>query len=130
MKPIVINEKNRERIAAALEEVQKRSKERTITVDQIMATPARLMDNYDIPAKAFDGSEFSIDLNAQDFPNAYKYRAQSTQYEIKHYSGTFHLMDIERNDTRRAYHTVKAKLSETTKKAILDKAEDFYIYIH
>ena len=126
---IEINEKNMAKIESALNEVQKRSRERTITVKQIMEMPNTLKRHYGIHKKDFEGSVFYIDMNAQNFPNAYKYKPMSTQFEIYCKNGKFRLDGITREQTRREGKRVIAYLSETTKEAILKSAETFNIYI-
>jgi hypothetical protein len=130
MKPIVINYKNRERIEKAIAEAQGRATERTINFFTIMSAPLVIKKEYGISMKALEGCVFWCDPNAQDFPNAYKYKAMSTQFRVEVSHGSFKVTAIVRDECFKAGRHLTARLTEDAKSAILakmfTKAVSFY----
>lgn len=121
MKPIVIKFGNRERIEKAIAEAQGRAKERTINFYNILSAPLLIKEEYGISLKALEGCRFECDPNAQDFPNAYKYKAMSTHFYIEVSKGSFKLTAVEREECNRSGHQVTATLTEEAKDAIIEK---------
>lgn len=119
---IIINEKNKAKVEAVLNEVQGKCRERTITADNIYKFCESINKAYRIYKKDLEGSSFDVDHHAQDFPKAYKYKANSTQFTVQYKKGKFVLIDVCRFGTRRSKQKVLATLSEETKKAILESA--------
>lgn len=130
MKPIVINYKNRERIEKAIEEAQGRAKERTINFYNILSAPLLIKEEYGISLKALEGCRFECDPNAQDFPNAYKYKAMSTHFYIEVSKGSFKLTAIEREECSRSGHQVEAHLTQDAKDAIIAKMTTRAVYFY
>lgn len=120
MKQIAITEKNTDKITAAIEAVQGRCKQRTITAADVLKLPAKLKDRYGIPYKAMEGCRFDYDANAQDFPKAYKYTPESTVVTVTVKGGKFYLAYIDREKTFPASHNVEARFTDEAKKAILE----------
>lgn len=122
-KPIVISEKNREKIAAILDDVQKRSKERTITVDTIFAYPQKIVKELGIAKCHLEGSTFCVDPNAQDYPKAYSYTPKSTQFMLVFSNGTWKVKWIDRLSSRMNGYgkKVESRLSDSAKAAIVER---------
>lgn len=120
MKPIIVNERNKDRIASALDEVQKRSRTRTISVDCIYQFCAKANVAYGIHKKDLEGSSFDVDWEAQDFPNAYKYIPESTHFVVVYEKKHFLLVEVRRDTTRGRERAIEASLSDETKKAIIE----------
>ena len=83
---IKINEKNRDKIEKILNEVQRQAKVRMITVHEMFDTVNDVtleMSSYNrILKKDLHFFSFRIDINHQEFPNAYKWEPLSTQFWI------------------------------------------------
>lgn len=119
MKTIIINENNVEKITAVLADVQKRSKVRTIDTSDIYNTVDRVNGHLAIPKKYMEGVMIHCDLNAQDFPNAYKYRPESTHFTATFKGGKWRLTGVYRDTTERT-NKVKITLTGEAKEKILD----------
>lgn len=126
MKSIIINETNKERIAAAIRDVEGKSSARTIVYDDIVRATQRIEKKLGIPKKHMEGIRFDVDLHAQNFPKKYKYRAESTQFVIEFSKGKWRLVSIERYYTRTAGHDYRCIfMPEETKRAIIETVMDF-----
>ena len=126
MKSIIINETNKDKIKAAIQEVEGKASARTIDYDDIIRATQRIEKRLGIPKKYLEGVRYDVDLHAQNFPKAYKYKAESTQFVIEYLKGKWRLVSIERYYTRTAGHDYKCLvMPEETKKAIIETVMDF-----
>lgn len=123
MKKIKIAEENINRIAEILNEVQKRSRVRCVTPQEIIDTCNNVFRELNITKKALEGCMFTADLNAQDFPSAYKYTPESTLFTAVYKRGSWYLSSVRRDTTRRASQKVKMMLTDSAKTALLSKYE-------
>lgn len=126
MKSIIINETNKDKIKAAIQEVEGKATARTIDYDDIIRATQRIEKMLGIPKKYLEGIRYDVDIYAQNFPKAYKYRAESTQFVIEYLKGKWRLVSVERAYTRTAGHDYKClTMPEETKKAIIETKMDF-----
>lgn len=126
-KPIIINDTNRARIETAIAEAEGKATARTITFDNIVHACERIEKKLGVTKKAMEGVYYDVDLHAQNFPNAYKYRAESTQFTVEFSKGKWRLVSIGRSYTRREGHQYKClAMPEETKQAIIDRMMDFW----
>lgn len=121
MMKIVVNEKNLPRIEAALEEVQGKCTTRTITARNILDFCEGIHEFYRLPKTALDGAFFRVDLNAQKFPNAYKYIPYSTHFEVECHKGRYTLVGITRQQVNAPTRAARAVLPEEVQKALLNR---------
>lgn len=113
-------EANRDKLGIALDEAQKQAKVRYIGVSTIENYCERIADIYRmIPKKHLEGCTFTVDHHAQNFPNAYKYRPESTQFDLLYHAGCFWVTDIRRDTTRRNGHEITANLTQAAKDALV-----------
>lgn len=119
---IIINDANKEKIDAAIKTAEGRASARTITADCILRSVQKITSRLSIPKKAMVGITATIDINAQDFPNAYKYTPESTIITVEYTRSGWTLTDIYRDRTRRASRAVVMFLPEQAKEAILASA--------
>lgn len=122
MKEIIISEKNRERIEAELEEVQKRCTVRTITFSDIVSACEALEKKYPVAKKYLEGvSYFELDVNEQNFPSAYKYTPESTYINVVMRGGKWRLVKVYRYKTAREGHGITAiGMSDKLKRLIIN----------
>ena len=119
-KSIIINEHNRNKIEKALDEVQGRCKARLITYENILAELKAVDEQLSIcPKKALENTEVLIDVNGQNFPNAYKFSAKSTQFRSVYSKGKWRLVYLERDWCRTYSQRWHIALSDTAKECIL-----------
>ena len=122
MKTMIINETNRQKIEARIDAAQARARERLINYDQLLAAINKIEGKLNITKKALEGTRASVDIHAQDFARAYKYRAESTHVEIIYSGGKWRLISVSRQFTRRHSQKYLISLSDTAAAAILDNA--------
>ena len=115
MKSIKISKENSAKIEAAIEAVQARAKIRRISIEHIF-TRIEYIENYleDLLFKKDWGDlVFSVDENAQSFPNSYDGAPESTQYEIKRRATGWFLEGVVRT-----YCREKRIKTDLTKKSV------------
>lgn len=122
---MLVKEANKEKINAMVKKAEGRSTARTIDFDTIVRDVRRLESVLDIPKKHMIGIKVDVDSNAQDFPNAYKYRPESTHYIITRKAAGWDISDIDRGTTRRANKRFLVLLTEDAEKAILESKRCF-----
>ena len=120
-----ICKENRDKLQAALNEVQGKSRERTITVDDIIYSVKDVEDNLKIAKKAMIGVKVESDQCCQNFPNAYKHTPYSTQYGMERTTGGWFLTWVERRPTKRAGNQYNLELTEAAKMALVDRFTKF-----
>lgn len=119
---IIINKTNKMRIEAIITEAQGRARERLLTFADIVKATEKIEKKLGITKKSLEGTIADIDIHAQDFPRAYKYRAESTHFSAEYRGGKWRLNSVIRYYTRGRLHTYQIKLSDTAKAAILENA--------
>ena len=104
MKSIIINDTNKPKIESLIKEIEGKSTMRTISYTDIVNATQRIEKFLGIPRKYLEGVRYDVDVHAQNFPNAYKYRAESTQFTVEYSKGKWRVDAIMRAYTRRAGH--------------------------
>ena len=122
---IRICKENRDKMQKALDAIQWRCKERTITVDDIIYSVKDVEDNLKIAKKAMIGIKVVSDQCCQNFPNAYKHTPYSTQYGMERTSSGWFLIWVERRPTIRAGNQYNLELTEAAKSALVDRFTKF-----
>lgn len=118
MRPLVIKKENSSRIEKVLDEVQEKSRVRTISADEILQACEELKKAYPIPWSALKGSVFTIDLNAQKFSGRYRGHPYSTVFDIKAMNGYFSLTEVSRWHCMES--AINCHLSDSAKEEILN----------
>lgn len=124
-KNIVIKKENENRINETIKAAEGRATVRTIDFKDIMSAISDIEKRLGIQKKILDGITAEIDYHAQDFPHAYKYRPESTHVALIHKSGSWQLVDVYRDTTRRRGHSINLDLTEAAKNAIIRRMSDF-----
>ncbi len=122
MKAIIINNTNKEKIISIIDAAQARARERKITYKDILKAIKEIESKLGITKKALEGTRASVDVHAQDFARAYRFRAESTHFKIIYEKKSWRLISVSRKETRGRLHTYEITLSDTAKAAILDNA--------
>lgn len=97
MRNIIINEKNAARIQSVLDQVQKRSKVRTIDVYDVYNYVVKFFKTVTVQKSVLEDVRVKINPNAQTFPNAYKYVPEATLFTIQFKGGKMYLCDVQRD---------------------------------
>ena len=113
-----INIKYTEKLEKAIEEAQGRATARTVTANEICRILQSVGDGV---AKAnLSGTKVHY-TGAQHFPNAYKYRPDSTHWTAENIRGNWYVTDIWRGACpNRTKWNTEVEYSEIAKEAILE----------
>lgn len=128
MKWVIINEKNSEKIMSAFKAEQGRATVRTIDKfsELVRITESINERLHPMSKKAMDGTKAFYDFR-QHFPSAYKYRPESTQFQLEYKSGNWRI-DLESINRYTCPNVNTTKeytltLSESAKAEILKRFE-------
>ena len=108
-------------LSACLDEVQSKCKVRTINALDVVSALFTVEEKLDISKKALDGVSVCIDLNAQDFPNAYKFTPESTVFYATFKGGHWSVTDIRREQTHRPSRAYVITHTDASKAALIDR---------
>ena len=114
-----------EKINAAIAAAEGKAKVRTITAKDIYDAIMEVESRLGIPKKSMDGVFIMVDVNAQNFPKAYKYIPVSTWFEAVFRSGSWKLSRIYRSATSSENRGFYVNLTDDAKKAIITRMERF-----
>ena len=105
----------------AIAEVERNATARLLTVSDILDVLEEVETLLHIPKKAMNGIKILVDVNAQTFPNAYKWRPMSTIFKAEFRNGSWFITDIERWDTHRESRRIVITHTEESKAALIEK---------
>lgn len=125
MKPIIISEKNADRIDEVIEAVQKNAKVRKIVgYTELIAVICEVEHQLGISMKAMEGCQIIID-NATCLANAYKFQlsAQATGCRMIYHNRSWRLVDVWRDtvpnrQTKLYYNTI---ITPAARDAIIER---------
>lgn len=115
-----ININNKEKIEAALNEVQSRAKARTISYEDILEAIDTIEEKLNISKKAMVGVIARVSLHCQHFPANYNGQPMGTEFTIQRFSSWF-LTGVSRENIEHV-RKYRLTLSESAKEAILENA--------
>lgn len=118
------DENKKEKLREWIQEAQGRATVRLIKEDDIYRWLDVVERRLGITKKAMQGVFVHIDPNAQDFPRAYKYTPESTQFDAYYKNGTWRLIRIARGICEKK--RIHIELSASAKEAILNKYKEIY----
>lgn len=114
-------------LGTAIKEAEGKARERTITADQIVAAVSEIDQKLSISKKAMEGLTVDVDINAQDFPHAYKFTPMSSQFQAEFKNGSWRIICIARDRCRRHAQNVIITHTEASREAIVDRFTTFRI---
>lgn len=113
-------------VAEKLESLQKRCSVRIISEESIKQILQEYTEKLGISKKALLGSEVvDCDINAQNFPNAYRYTPESTHFSAIYKTTGWVVTNIWRDRCNTANNRLYCRLSETAKEAIIKNLSSF-----
>ncbi len=129
MANVIISEKNKEKIENMVAAEQVRCRERCLTYQGIVTAIEKIEKHFcgdlGVCKKDLEGLTVSVDLWAQNFPNCYRGRPESTQFDLLRQGGKWRLIKVIRYHTRTAGNDFRCSMPETLKTAILLNAGVF-----
>lgn len=115
-----INIDNTVKLNEAIKTAEGKATARTIKATQIVSTLQEIEKG--IPKKKMSGTRVHY-TGAEHFPNAYKYRPESTHWIAENINGKWYVIDIYRDTCpNRSSWNTEVNYSEAAKQAILEKA--------
>lgn len=114
------------RVDKELKKVQGRCYARAITSKQILDYCNNVLDEIYLSVctkKALTGTIASVDINAQNFPNVYKYAAYSTIFTVRYQKNHWSLIDLKRDYTKSSESEIEVTLSDEAKICIISYYE-------
>lgn len=114
-----INITNEEKLTQAIKEAEGRSTARTVKADDISYVLEKVSKG--IPKAKLSGTIVRYD-GAEHFPNAYKYRPESTHWVAENINGKWYVTSIFRGTCPNRNNNTTVEFSETAKAAIIEKA--------
>jgi len=127
MKPIKIKPENKDKINAAIREIEGRASERTADFEDVVRMIRRVESRMGVTGSTrknevhkidLEGLRVEMDPNAQRFHKAYKYKPMSTHIDLAYRSGAWMLIYAERRQCTETECTVR-EFPETLKNAII-----------
>ena len=112
----------KDKIAAAIKLAEGRSRERTVTPDDILNAIEMAEKVWKLPTRLMTGIKIDVDINAQNFPRRYKWSAESTHFTAEHRGSRWYLTDIRRAPCRRYGHNIIAQIPDKTLEYIANRA--------
>lgn len=128
-KRIVYKGGNLERITQWIREAEGRATVRTVSVRSMGAALKAAEDRLLAVAakKSLKGSKLSVDINAQDFPSAYRYTPESTHFEAVYNGREWVITSIERKRCRGSAQKCICHLTEEAKESIIASYTQFAV---
>lgn len=114
--------KHVEKVAETLSEIQKHSRTRTITLDDITAALEEVEERLYLVSTKKDaiGTRVHSDPNAQKFPNAYRYTPESTHFYAELTRTGWNVYGIER-ETCKPNRRIVIEYTGATKAAMAER---------
>ena len=123
---VIIKQENKSKILQMMDNAQGKATARTIGLDDFLTATESIETTLNVPKKYMEGVIYSVDMNAQDFPHAYKYVPESTHFTLTYKNGTWRVSDIVRAQCRTHGHIfVCESMSAETEQAIIRSKKVF-----
>lgn len=120
---IIVKSENAEKIQKAIDEAEGKSRERKVTAEQLIVCAEKLDKKLGIAPAHLKGVTARVDINAKDFPNAYKFIPESTVATFEHTGRAWALIDVKRDRTDIASKAVRFTLTEEAREWIVKRFE-------
>lgn len=111
------------KLTDAIKEAEGRATARTITAEIVLKTLSEVENRLNIAKKYLKGVKVIANPNAQTFPRAYKYTAESTYFCAEHNGKAWKITNIYREECENT--RVNIELTDDAKAAIIRNAERF-----
>ena len=122
---IILNHKHDAEIQLQLDKANHLARTRTVNVDDVYGAVATLERKFeDCTKKSMEGLTVNVDLNSQDFPNAYRGVPMSTQFTLVYEKRSWRFVYAERMrcGVSKRYDVT---LTDTMREELLKQFESF-----
>ena len=104
----------------AIKEAEGRATMRTIQAKAILSVLMDIDDRFAFASKkSREGLTINVDYHAHDFPNAYKYRPESTHFTAEYKNGSWRITGIFRDWCRRSGNEYLITMPDQLKEALI-----------
>ena len=121
-----INIKNEKQITEELNKVN--AKVRNASYQSVVAIVFQIekkLEEKGLPKKYWTGLKFWGDINAQKFPNAYKWCPESTQFMVERFASGWFITRVSRMRCSEKKATLESALTDEQKQAIVENFKKF-----
>ena len=121
-----INIKNEKQITEELNKVN--AKVRNASYQSVVAIVFQIekkLEEKGLPKKYWTGLKFWGDINAQKFPNAYKWCPESTQFMVERLASGWFITRVSRMRCSEKKVTLESALTDEQKQAIVENFKKF-----
>lgn len=121
-----INVKNEKQINEVLNKVN--AKVRNANHQSVVAIVWQIekkLAEKGLPKKLWEGLSFFGDINAQKFPNAYKWTPESTQFKLQRFASGWFMVDAQRMCCKERMVTMACALNDEQKQAVVSNFYKF-----
>jgi hypothetical protein len=121
-----INVKNEKQVNEALNKVN--AKVRNANHQSVVAIVWQIekkLAEKGLPKKLWEGLSFIGDINAQSFPNAYKWTPESTQFKLQRFASGWFMVDAQRMCCKERMVTMACALNDEQKQAVISNFYKF-----
>ena len=125
MKPIYAISANTEKLNAAIATAEGRATARTINAEDIFDALETIEERLCIPKAHMIGITAEVEVNAQTFPNAYRYRPESTHFKAIRTANGWKITDIYRDTTHGPTTRYVLTLTDKAKESIVESRTHF-----
>lgn len=122
---MVINEKNLGKLQEIIRSEEGRATARTITAKEMLEHLQQVEKHIGICKKDMIDVMVDIDINAQNFPKAYKYTPESTQFIAIYKKNGWHLLEVGRKRTRVYNKQYIITFTAAAKEAIIKRMSEY-----
>lgn len=95
---IILNHKHDVEVQSQLDKANHLARTRTVDIDEVYGAASVLERKFnDCTKKSMEGLTVHVDLNSQDFPNAYRGVPMSTQFTLVYEKRSWRFVSAERS---------------------------------
>ena len=119
MKPIKLVEKNTVKLSDAIKEAEGKARVRTVTAQDMFDAAKDIEHKLNIPKLHMTGITATVSIHSQNFPHAYKYIPEGTEFHMIYKSNAWYITQIYRSNCNRGYKRYHVSLPEAARDAII-----------
>lgn len=122
---IILNHKHDAEIQLQLDKANHLARTRAVNVDDVYGAVATLERKFeDCTKKSMEGLTVNVDLNSQDFPNAYRGVPMSTQFTLVYEKRSWRFVRAERSRCGE-FKRYDVTLTDAMREELLKQFESF-----
>lgn len=122
---IILNHKHDAKVQSQLDKANYLARTRTVDIDDVYDAIYILERKFeDCTRKSLEGLTVNVDLNSQDFPNAYRGVPMSTRFTLVYVKRSWRFVRAERSKCGK-YKRYEVTLTDAMREELLKRFESF-----